>query len=287
MIRGLRSIGMGALAATLVAGPALAAAPNSGKVSFNLGTDVTTAYFFRGILQERNGLIAQPYGDVSYSLHEAEGAPISSVSLTGGLWASVHSALTGNSGSGPRSFYELDVFGGVNVGLFDVLDFGTMYTAYISPNGAFDNVQEVSWSLGLDDSQWLGAFALNPSALVALELEGAADGTTSRGTYGQIGIEPSFPIIPFERYPISLSLPMTVGFSLSDYYENARGNDQTWGFASFGAMFGVPLAFIPEEYGSWSAVAGATLYTFNTNLQRINGDDDPWVVGTWGISMAY
>lgn len=280
-------MGMGALAAVLVAGPALAAAPNTGRVSFNLGTDVTTAYFFRGILQERNGLIAQPYGDVSYSLHEAEGAPISSVSLTGGLWASVHSALTGNSHSGPRSFYELDVFGGVNVGLFDVLDLGAMYTAYISPNGAFENIQEVSWSLALDDSQWLGAFALNPRGLIALEVEGAADGTTSRGTYAELGIEPSFPILPFDRYPVSLSLPMTVGFSAHDYFQNERGNDQTWGYASFGAMFGVPLAFIPEEYGSWSAVAGATLYTFNTNLQRANKDDDPWVVGTWGVSMSY
>lgn len=286
MIRGIRMMGMGALAATLAVGPAVAA-PNSGKVSFSLGTDVTTAYFFRGILQERNGVIVQPYGETSFSLYENEGAPISSVSLTGGLWASVQSELTGASGSGPRTFYELDVYGGANVGLFDVVDAGVSYVLYMSPNGAFNNIQEIDFSLGLDDSKWLGVMALNPSAVIALEVDGGADYGTNSGTYAEIGIEPSFEILPFERYPVTLSLPMVSGFSINDYYENANGNDEGWGYARFGAVLSVPIPFIPEDYGSWSASGGAHLYTFNSNLQRFNGDDDPWVVGTWGISMEY
>jgi len=285
MSRAFGWIGMGALAAVLAAGPATAAV-NSGKVSFSLGTDATTAYFFRGILQERDGLIMQPYGEVSFSLYENEGAPISSVSLTGGLWASAHSALTGATG-GPRALYELDVYGGANVGLFDKLDLGVSYVLYSAPNGAFSNVQEVDFSLGLDDSEWLGPLALNPHALIAIETDGGAFGP-DRGTYAELGIEPAFEMIPWERYPVTLSLPMVAGFSIDDYYENSRGgSDQGWGYARFGTILSVPLAFIPEDYGSWSATGGAHIYTFNTNTQTANKGQDPWVVGTWGVSMTY
>jgi len=286
MIRGYRWFGIGAIALATTAASAMAA-PNTGKVAFNLGTDVTTAYFFRGILQERNGVIVQPAGDVTFSLYENEGAAISSVSLTGGLWASAHSELTGASGSGPRAFYELDVYGGANVGLFDVLDAGVSYVLYSAPNGAFSNVQEIDFSLALDDSEWLGALALNPHAIVALEVDGGRDLGNDQGTYGEVGIEPAFELIPFERYPVTLSLPMVAGFSIDNYFESANNNDETWGYARFGAILSVPIPFIPEEFGSWSASGGAHIYTFNKGLQRVNGDDDPWVVGTWGISMAY
>lgn len=278
-------MGMGALAALLAAGPATAAV-NSGKVSFSLGTDVTTAYFFRGILQERNGLIAQPYGEVSYSLYENEGAPLSSVSLTGGLWASVHSEKTGASGTGAPALYELDVYGGGSVGLFDTVELGASYIVYLSPNNAFSKIQEVAFSLALDDSAWMGPLALNPSGTIAMEVEGTAFGR-HRGTVGEVGIEPAFEILPFDRYPVTLSLPVLVSFSVEDYYEDARGDDDGWGYARFGAFLSVPLAFIPEDFGSWSATGGAHIYTFNSNLQIANGDDDPWVVGTWGVNMTY
>lgn len=286
MNRALRWVGMGALAAVMAAGPA-AAAVNSGKVSFSLGTDITTAYFFRGILQERDGVITQPYGEVSFSLYENKGAALSSVTLTGGLWASVHSEKTGNTGTGAPAFYELDVYGGGSVGLFDTLELGASYILYSSPNNAFSKIQEVDFSLGLDDSQWLGPLALNPHAAFAIETEGGADAGTNRGTYAEVGIEPAFEMIPWERYPVTLSLPIVAGFSINDYFENARGNDEAWGYTRFGALLSVPLAFIPQEFGSWSATAGAHLYTFNSNLQRFNKNNDPWVVGTWGISMEY
>jgi hypothetical protein len=37
----------------------------------------------------------------------------------------------------------------------------------------------------------------------------------------------------------------------------------------------------------WSASLGAHVYTFNDNLETINEDDDPWVVGMAGLSVAY
>ena len=43
------------------------AQPNTGNVSFATGLDFSHAYFFRGIVQERSGLIAQPYIDMGLS----------------------------------------------------------------------------------------------------------------------------------------------------------------------------------------------------------------------------
>ena len=62
------------------------------------------------------------------------------------------------------------------------------YTAYASPNDSFKTVQELAFSLSLNDSKWLGAFALNPSLLVAGEVEGQADAGSARGVSLQLGI---------------------------------------------------------------------------------------------------
>src|SRR5512145_1806963 len=76
------------------------AAPNTGKLTFSGGNDFTTAYFFRGILQERDGFITQPYGEVGVKLHEAEEGPVRGFTLFAGLWNSIHGKQTGNV-SGP------------------------------------------------------------------------------------------------------------------------------------------------------------------------------------------
>jgi hypothetical protein len=274
-----------ALAGLLGATPA-AAAPNTGKVAFSGGMDVTTAYFFRGILQERRGFIGQPYLEVGANVYENEDSFLRSLTLIGGTWASIHSEETGNSGTGAPALYEMDFYGGVNAGLGDYLEAGVSYVLYTSPNNAFSAVQEVDFSLGLDDSEWLGAFAMSPSALFAIETENTAFGA-NQGTYFAVGLEPGFNLIPGERYPVDLSFPITLGFSIDDYYEDARGDDETWGYGSFGAVASVPIAFIPEDYGSWSFTGGVTTFIFNSNLKQTNEDDTPWVVGTWGISAEY
>ena len=64
-------------------------------------------------------------------------------------------------------------------------------------------------------------------------------------------------------------------------------NNDLFGFFQSGLDLSIPLAFIPEEYGAWSVHGGASVYTFGTALKEANKGDDPWVVGTWGIAMAY
>ncbi|HWP67601.1 MAG TPA: hypothetical protein VNO26_17010 [Candidatus Limnocylindria bacterium] len=285
-------LGVAALVVCLGAVRPAGAAPNTGRFSLSGGFDFTTAYFFRGILQERNGLIWQPYLTVSANLYSVDDydlgrdGPVNSVSLFAGTWASLHSEHTGSTDNNTPVFYENDWLGGMNVGLFNKLTAGFSYVAYTSPSDAFRTVQEFDLNLALDDSEWLGTFALYPSAVVAYEFDKRALGEDN-GAYLQLGIRPAFEVIKSERYPVTLAIPIVAGFSLNDYYETNGSNDETWGYTTFGLVGSIPLAFIPEDYGSWAFTMGATLYTFNHNLQEINDDDDPWVVGTAGISISY
>jgi len=284
--RALALFGGIALIGTIASTQALAG-PNNGKLSFTGGIDTTTAYFFRGILQERNGFIGQPYAEVAANLYENDDSFLRNVSLIGGTWASVHSEETGNTGTGAKALYELDFYGGLSAGLGDYVEVGAGYTVYLSPNNAFSAVQEWNASIGLDDSEWLGALALSPTALIAIETENTAFGP-DQGIYSELAIEPAFQIFHDDDYPVTLSIPVSVGFSIDDYYENASGkDDDAWGFARAGLIFSVPLAFIPEDYGSWSASGGAEVVQLGTNLRRANDDDTTWAIGRWGIGVEY
>ena len=267
------------------------AGPNAGKISLNGGFDFATAYVFRGIMQERNGLIWQPYLTVNMGLYGVDDydfhrdGPVNSVSLFAGTWNSLQSEHTGATGDDPV-FYETDWYGGVNIGLFNHATAGFSYVAYTSPSDAFKTTQEVDFNLSLDDSDWLGKFALYPSAVIAYEMVGKALGEKS-GSYLQLGIRPTWEAIKSETYPVTLAFPIVTGLSLNNYYETDGSNNETWGFTSLGVVGSIPLAFIPEDYGSWSATMSGTLYTFNDNLKDINDGDTPWVVGQAGIAVTY
>jgi len=285
------------LAALVIVGPQGAAqaqdkGPNTGRVSVSLGMDWTTHYFFRGILQEDQGLILQPYGDLTFKLMEGEGA-FTNLGLTVGLWNSLHEGPTGTGGGSasqdPRLWYEADFYTKLSATLFDDLTAAVIYTAYMSPNDRFATVEEIAFSLSYNDSKLFGAFALNPSVLLAFELDGQADGGSDEGTYLQLGLAPSYTFNDKGTYPITLSLPVTLGLSLGDYYERVGvgGEDDTFGYLSIGLAAGIPLKFIPASYGTWTAKAALTYITLGDNLKAANNGDSSEFIGTLGIAMTY
>ena len=99
--------------------------------------------------------------------------------------------------------------------------------------------------MSYNDAKLLGPFALNPSFLVAFELDGQADAGSQKGVYAQIGIAPGYTFFAESAYPLAVSVPLAVGLSLSDYYEFGTGSDETFGYFSGGVSVSVPLAFIP------------------------------------------
>ena len=149
--------------AALIAVPQPAQAQgNDGKLSVSMGVDASHAYFFRGIRQERQGLVVQPFADASFALFE-DGEGLTDVTLTIGQWNSLHSGPSGAEGPAANvaSWYESDFFTGVTLGL-ENWEAGITYTSYLSPNDSFGTVHELSLALIMDDSELLNGFALAP-----------------------------------------------------------------------------------------------------------------------------
>ena len=203
---------------------------NGGAVSVGAGIDFASHYYFRGIVQETEGFIAQPYLEAGLALGEH-------VSLTGGLWNSLHSGPTGSDGLGdPAMWYESDFYASAGFTFAEAWAADVTYTGYTSPNGTFGTVKELSTGIGYDD----GLFA--PYATFAFELDGQADGGTNEGNYLELGAGPGFAL---GNSPVSLGFPIAIGLSLKDYYETAESSE-TFGFFQFGAIVSVPLPVPPS-----------------------------------------
>ena len=249
---------------------------NNGAVSFALGADVVTQYYFRGIEQEDSGLILQPYAEASFEITD-------DISYYLGTWQSLHSKQTGSTG-GADIWYESDFYTGVSLGMFDPIGLDVSYVGYYAPNGAFDSIHELDFVVSYDDSELMGDYAFGPYALLAIEID---DEGGSEDIYLELGGELAFNIVDSEDYPVDLSIPVYVGLSLDDYYTDAGGDNEFFGYGAIGASLGVPLPFIPEDYGSWSASAGLTALFLNDDANLNDTGDDLELIGSVGISMEY
>lgn len=262
--------------------------PNQGKLSFSAGIDVTSAYFFRGIIQEDQGLISQPWLDATVQITD-------DTSLTFGIWNSFHDKQTGAAaaGTGPDWWYEADLYISLATALTDTIGFDITYTAYTSPNDAFGTINEFAFGLSYDDSEGsvlTGGF--QPSVLLAIETDGQADGGTNEGVYLQLAIEPSFTLIDSEDHPITLSVPVTLGLSLGDYYEDPSSpggaDDSNFGYLDIGAVLSMPISCIPADYGQWEASLGIHYLKLSEATEAANADaKGDEVIFTFGISMGY
>lgn len=260
---------------------------NRGKITFSLGDDITTAYFFRGIMQERNGFITQPYANVGLKVYEgAEDSFVDNVTVGVGSWNSIQTNKTGASGSGPGNWYESDFTFGPSMTFADYFTTSLLYVAYSYPNGAFSTVQELDWSFGVNDSKWLGAFALQPSMTWGFELDNTAFGD-NKGVYLQLGVKPSTVLFEKATYPVTLALPLTLGLSVTDYYEVPGVSNDTFGFFDTGLVGSIPLAFLPAEFGAWSYSIGVDVLALSGTLANANKGNGTWWIGKTGIALAY
>ena len=254
-----------------------------------------------GFKQERKGFVAQPYADINFDLYSDEDAAgLTNITYTIGVWNSLHTGPSGGDGPAPNtaSWYESDFFSSVSFGI-DNWEVGVGYTSYLSPNDSFTTTQELSLSLGMDDSELLGAFAMAPHALLAIETSnshpgnlsgGGADGGAAEGVYFELGVEPTLQIVDPEI--ATVSFPITLGLSLSNYYENGLERDNLdrlndgFGFFSVGATVAFPLP-ISENYGAWSLMGSLQFMTLGDYLEQLNEGDGGQVIGVFGFNIAY
>lgn len=252
------------------------------RVGFEAGADVYNQYFFRGFLEEDSGFIFQPWAEASFNLYQAPGEPIDSAGLTVGQWNSLHSKHTDAAGSGPALWYESDFYAELGATAFEVLSFDAIYTAYMSPSGAFSTVQEIALAVGYDDSQlWTGMdFALNPYVLLAKKVAGSSD------AYMELGIEPGMDV-DAAGLPVALSFPIAVGLSLDDYYVTEADDEVFYGFTQAGVTASPPLTVIPAAYGEWELGVGAHYLHLGQAARESNDGDKHEFIGSIGLSTSF
>lgn len=265
------------------------------QVTGVLATTVASQYFFRGILQEDRGFILQPNLEITFGLFEDGAGSLSSGALTLGTWNSLHSGPSGTRGRG-QAWYESDFYADLSVATSGGVKLDCIYTAYASPNGAFGTVEEIAVAVAWDDKPcWQNTTfgGLQPSATVAFELDGQVDGGSKRGIYGEVAVAPGFTLRPRPRregdpsagLPIALSMPLTVGLGIGNYYEQG-GTDGVFGYVDvgFAACFTLPA---PARFGVWTVTAGVDLLWLGDEAAGINRGDDFEVIGALTLRCAF
>ncbi|MFA6044915.1 MAG: hypothetical protein WC718_08015 [Phycisphaerales bacterium] len=260
-------------------------APSSGtsSLSVQLNLDFTNAYFYRGIRQQDRGLLVQPAARLTTRLVDDDDFRLDGFL---GTWNS----FGPNSGTQTSDFiedwYESDLYGGFTLTRGN-LSLTTSYTFLTSPSDAFQTVQELGFTLALDDSEWLKQWALKPYATLALETgsNGSDSPDLDNGVYLEIGIAPgcSFDI---GESQVTLTFPASVGLSLSNYYQDAGGNDDTFGFAQVGAKASLPLGE-PGRFGAWTLNAGVSALFLGDHTKAFNKGEDTEVIGTLGLQCSF
>jgi hypothetical protein len=259
-------------------------------LSIDGGADFTTAYVFRGYTVQDEGLISQPYVNLSLNIPQMQDIGGSGVGVTPfvGTWNSIHTKGV--------AWYESDILGGVNVsrGNFTLT---LQYTYYSYPGGGkiADTSQEFSGLLSYDDSEFwqkaapkLPGFAFSPHVLVARELDRSAVlDNTGPQTYIELGMEPSIDVALSEKTTLTVSAPTLLGLTPDHYYEDSDGESAGVGYLSVAVKLALPLP-VPEKFGSWKVTAAATyLHDYADSAKAANGGHADKVIGTVGFGFSF
>jgi uncharacterized protein (TIGR02001 family) len=269
------------------------------RFSLEAGVDFTTQYMFRGIFQEDQGFIGQPWVEAGVNLYSSDDAPINSIDFTVGLWNSIHDGPSTAAPGFSGDWYEADFYAGLTFGLPANFSFDVTYIRLGAPDLVGDDIfaQEWDFTVAYDDAELWNTdipdfTGLQPYITVAVETDGASDGIGNGGDiYIELGIAPAFTLIEHDQYPVTLSIPLTLGFG-DGYYEIATPtgiDDDAFGYFDAGLELSAPLAFMPAETGAWTLTVGMHVLALGDNTKAINDGDDPdvEVIGSVGISVAF
>ncbi len=236
-------------------------------ITGDIGFDIVSNYITKGIVQQNQGFIIQPYADLHFRIYKGAGA-LTSVTADIGIWNSFHSHRPGVGGT-TRNWYEFDFQTGLTFN-FNKLALGGYFKTYESPSDQFNNAYAIGISLAYDDSDALGALALHPYAFVELNVQGTTGNNFpfaagiprsspsyhGRGQYYEVGIAPGH-----TWGALTLSLPLSVGFGSGGFYLGNRG----FGFVGTGVKANYALNFVPACLGKWSLSSSFTYYRLGGN----------------------
>jgi hypothetical protein len=145
---------------------------------------------------------------------------------------------------------------------------------------AGDTEHILDFSVAYNDMDLLmKGFALNPSFLAHWRYEG--NGDQNEGWAFVPGIRPTYTLMSDSKYPITLAFPINCAFFTNDL----QGGDSGFGYFSAGIAATVPLAFVPEKFGSWSVTGSATYYCTESDALPSNPEDQ-FVVTALSIGVS-
>lgn len=256
--------------------------------SAEITLDYVTQYFFRGYEQSNTDTGGSFQPGASFTIDVVE-----DVTATVGTWSAIEfDAPAANSN--PSALYEQDVYGSLDTTMGD-FSMGAGLTLFTYPALATTSVLEAFAYVGYDDSDLLGDFAFAPYVMIAHELNNTNSNSGGKeATYLELGGEFSLPTEGTAIEAWSWSVPFAFGLSIDDYYNDASGAEEFFGFASVGLVGSIPMSELigSDEYvGAWDLTVGVTVLFLNSDVALTDNADDTsdnmQLIGTVGLSRSW
>lgn len=245
---------------------------------------VADKYIYHGYIAADRGPVVQPYVELFGEFYRSGGF-INSASLRLSVFNSFQpgDGHVSHMGEPLRSWYEVQIEPGIELMLAKAFTFTASYRRFDSPNGAFGSSDGIELSLAADDRAMLGAFALHPRFSWITPLPTETRTSSEAGQYFEANLAPTATFGSATRVPVTVTLPIGLGFGDSRYYFGRH-----FGFLSAGVAATVPLTFVPPELGAWKFGGSATYYYLGrTPADFTNGGDHSTGIFAATVSTAF
>jgi hypothetical protein len=288
--------------------------PDPWRWALTGGFDYATAYVHRGYVHQEDGFILQPFVTAAGNWSGPDGCtvtpyltafnsiqtiepntpasptstPITPVEVCAVLHhhSSATATAPARTGIGADE-YQAEFMAGVLTD-WRGLRLDVNYNLYAYPTGFFLPVQEIGGKVSYDlamlwrEPQERSPWIVRPYVGLYRETVNRYD---RQATYLEMGIEPAVRF-PVWGCPMGVSLPLTLGMSPYDYYVDARGSNEFFGYWSLGAIASVPLP-ARAHCGSWYVTASVRYYGLVAESLRVIAGNPDIVVGKVGLGFAF
>ncbi len=280
--QGRLPLALTALACTTAACFAADAPPPS-RVNALINTEFSDKYLTpRGMIVHDEGLTFQVLALGLVNVYKGDSF-VNDVTLVGGIWNDFTSAPKSINSAPRQSWVEIDPIAGVSVGFAKHLKLDVTYTSFNMQISGIPYSHHLETKLSLDDSSWLGAFALHPYFLYWQELDGKATAAQvpyivdplgkgplplpDSSYYVEFGIAPSY---TFQDLGLKIEAPCRVLLPNKEFYGEYYDKSSTVGLYELGLKASIPLKFMPAGYGNWGMHVGFRYMAFeDKNLQEM------------------